>query len=125
MASECHAILPPSRGGGHDGDKAPSGFGLEVSVKQAATHPEFVWWNGERRPWDECTIHVTELGWSTIGAVFEGIRAYTADNDQLYIFRLREHLERLERSMRLVRFTLDYDLDQLTDATTDLLRAND
>ena len=27
--------------------------------------------------------------------------------------------------MRLVRFTLDYDLDELTDATTDLLRAND
>ena len=85
-------------------------------MKQATTHPEFVWWNGERRPWDECTIHVTELGWSTIGAVFEGIRAYTGDDDHLFIFRLREHLERLERSMRLVRFTLEYDLDELTDA---------
>ena len=91
-------------------------------MNQATTHPEYVWWNGERRPWDECTIHVTELGWSTIGAVFEGIRAYTGDDDQLFIFRLREHLERLERSMRLVRFKLEYDLDELTDATIDLLR---
>ena len=73
-------------------------------MNQATAHPEYIWWNGERRPWDECTVHVTELGWSTVGAVFEGIRAYTGDDpDELYVFRLREHLERLERSMRLVR----------------------
>ncbi|MBA2595162.1 MAG: branched-chain amino acid transaminase [Chloroflexia bacterium] len=89
-------------------------------------HPDFVWWNGERRPWDECTIHVTELGWSTVGAVFEGIRAYMGDSgDELHIFRLQEHLERLERSMRLVRLRLDYSLDQISAATTDLLRANE
>ncbi|MCD6028921.1 MAG: branched-chain amino acid aminotransferase [Thermomicrobiales bacterium] len=84
-------------------------------------HPDFVWWNGERRAWGDCTVHVTELGWSTIGAVFEGIRAYTgAGPDELYIFRFREHLERLERSMRLVRLGLDYSLDELTAATVDL-----
>jgi branched-chain amino acid aminotransferase len=125
MAIKRHAILPQLRGGEDSGGGAPSLFGLEDSVGQSTTHPEFVWWNGERRPWEECTIHVTELGWSTIGAVFEGIRAYTGDDDHLFIFRLREHLERLERSMRLVRFTLDYDLDQLTDAIIHLLRSND
>jgi branched-chain amino acid aminotransferase len=68
---------------------------------------------------------VTELGWSTIGAVFEGIRAYTGDSpEELYIFRLREHLERLERSMKLVRLPLAFRLDELTEATLDLLRAN-
>jgi branched-chain amino acid aminotransferase len=125
MAIKRHAILPRLHGGEDAGGGAPSRFGLEDSVGQSTTHPEFVWWNGERRPWEECTIHVTELGWSTIGAVFEGIRAYTGDDDHLFIFRLREHLERLERSMRLVRFTLDYDLDELTDAIIDLLRVND
>jgi branched-chain amino acid aminotransferase len=88
------------------------------------TPPGYIWWNGERRRWDDCTVHVTELGWSTVGAVFEGIRTYTGDDDQLYVFRLREHLERLERSMRLVRFTLEYDLEELTDATIDLLKVN-
>ena len=51
-----------------------------------------------------------------------GVRGYSSlhrDEDQLYIFRLREHLERLERSMRLVRFKLEYDLDELTDAIID------
>ena len=49
-------------------------------MKQEVAHPMFVWWNGERRPWEDCTIHVTELGWSTVGAVFEGIRAYTGNS---------------------------------------------
>jgi branched-chain amino acid aminotransferase len=88
-------------------------------------HPEFIWWNGQQRRWDDCTIHVTELGWSTIGAVFEGIRAYAGDDGEaMHIFRLREHLERLERSVRLVRLQLEYGLDELTDAITDLLHAN-
>src|SRR5919112_1861693 len=104
--------------------KALPRLGSEESVNQVTTHPEYIWWNGERRLWDECTIHVTELGWSTIGAVFEGIRAYTGDDGELYIFRPREHLGRLERSMRLVRLELEYDLDELTDATVDLLQAN-
>jgi len=122
---ERHAILCLLRGSFKTGEQALPGFGLEESVNQAMTHPEYIWWNGERRSWDECTIHVTELGWSTVGAVFEGIRAYAGADDELYIFRLQEHLERLERSMRLVRFTLDYDLDELTEATIDLLRVND
>jgi branched-chain amino acid aminotransferase len=94
-------------------------------MKQEVAHPMFVWWNGECRPWEDCTIHVTELGWSTVGAVFEGIRAYTGNSDdELHVFRLREHLERLERSMRLVRLKLEYSLEQLTEATIDLVRAN-
>lgn len=90
-----------------------------------AKHPEYIWWNGEIRPWDDCTIHVTELGWSTVGAVFEGIRAYRDHaSDELYVFRLQEHMERMERSMRLVRLSLDYSLDSLNDACVELLRLN-
>jgi branched-chain amino acid aminotransferase len=87
--------------------------------------PNYLWWNGERRPWAEATIHVTELGWSTIGAVFEGIRAYwNEDQGELYVFRLQEHLERLARSMKLVRLPLDYSLEALTEAIIELLREN-
>ena len=95
-------------------------------MTERGEHPTYLWWNGERRRWEDATVHVTELGWSTVGAVFEGIRAYwNADAEELYVFRLREHLERLERSMKLVRLTLDYSLEVLTDAILDLLRANE
>lgn len=88
-------------------------------------NPGSLWLNGKRIPWDEGTIHVSEMGWSTIGAVFEGIRGYWSEEDgELYIFRLREHMERLARSMKLVRLPLEYTIDELIDASTDLVRAN-
>ena len=92
----------------------------------AGKHPEYLWWKGEQRRWDDANVHVSELGWSTVGAVFEGIRAYWSEADgELYVYRLREHLERLHRSMRLVRLPIDYSVDELTDAIVALLRANE
>jgi branched-chain amino acid aminotransferase len=89
-------------------------------------HPAYLWWNGERRRWGDATVHVTDLGWSTVGAVFEGIRAYWNETSEaLYIFRLQEHLERLARSMKLVRLPLHYPLDELTSVIIDLLHVND
>lgn len=91
----------------------------------SGTHPTYLWLDGEQRRWEEATVHVTELGWSTVGAVFEGIRAYwNAEQEELYVFRLREHMERFERSMKLVRLPLPYSVDQLCDAVVDMLRAN-
>ena len=67
----------------------------------AHKNPSYLWLNGALTPWDDATIHVSEMGWSTVGAVFEGIRGYwNAGHGELYIFRLREHLERLQRSLR-------------------------
>ena len=92
----------------------------------SSTHPDFVWWKGRLTPWNEATVHVTDLGWSTVGAVFEGIRGYWDDgSSELYVFRLDEHLERLVSSCRLVRLDLAYSASQLRDATIDLLQRND
>lgn len=89
-------------------------------------HPTYLWWNGERRRWEDATVHVTELGWSTVGAVFEGIRAYWDDRtEELHVFRLREHLERLARSMKMVRLELHYPVDELSETILDLLSANE
>ncbi|MDW8060459.1 MAG: branched-chain amino acid transaminase [Thermomicrobium sp.] len=89
-------------------------------------HPRYLWWNGRQVRWEEATVHVTELAWSTVGAVFEGIRAYwNADAGEAYVFRLREHLERLLRSMRLVRLATRWGIGELTEAILQLLRANE
>jgi branched-chain amino acid aminotransferase len=90
-----------------------------------SSHPTYLWWNGRQTPWEEATVHVTDLAWSTVGAVFEGIRGYwNEDQQELYVFRLREHMERLLESKKLVRLPLDYTVDELIDASVDLLRAN-
>jgi branched-chain amino acid aminotransferase len=91
-----------------------------------STHPRYLWWNGEQVNWEDATIHLTEVAWSTVGAVFEGIRAYwNEEQGELNVFRLREHLERLMRSMKLVRLPIHYSADELRAAVIGLLRAND
>jgi len=58
-------------------------------------HAEYLWWNGKIVPWSDACVHVTTLGWSTMSAVFEGIKAYWNDQQQeLYALQLREHYNR-------------------------------
>ena len=91
-----------------------------------ATTPEYVWRDGQLVRWEDATIHLTDLAWGAVGAVFEGIRAYrAADCDDLNVFRLREHMQRLIDSSRLVRLPLPYSVDDLVGFTIDLLRANE
>ena len=92
----------------------------------AAAHPTFVWWKGQQVRWEDATVHVTDLAWSTVGAVFEGIRGYWNDDEEtLHVFRLKEHLTRLIASSRLVRLDLPYTLEELTTFTTELIQANE
>lgn len=90
------------------------------------SNPKYLWWNGERREWDSCTVHVTDLGWSSVGAVFEGIRAYwNSDQEELHVFRLPEHMRRLGQSMKMMRFEPQWSIEELTDACLELLRSNE
>jgi len=57
--------------------------------------------------------------------VFEGIRAYwNPKQERLYVFRLREHFERMTRSCRIVRIELPGDADHLSAIVVELLKRN-
>jgi branched-chain amino acid aminotransferase len=58
--------------------------------------------------------------------VFEGIRAYwNAGQEQLYVFRLAEHFDRMRGNCRLLRIELPGDSAMLSEVTLELLRRND
>jgi len=84
---------------------------------------EKIWFNGELVPWAEAKVHVLTHGLHYGSGVFEGIRAYKAVNGP-QVFRLTEHLERLFRSAKLYYMPIPYSVDQLRQATFDLLIAN-
>jgi branched-chain amino acid aminotransferase len=85
----------------------------------------YLWWNGRIVPWDEARVHVTILGWSTMGAVFEGIKAYWNDEQQeLYALQFPEHYDRFLDSMRLQRMQLRWTAQDFVAASLELLRAN-
>lgn len=55
--------------------------------------------------------------------VFEGIRAYDGARGPS-VFRLREHMERLHRSAKLVRMEIPYSVDELMQGACDVLAKN-
>src|SRR5213592_4451123 len=79
--------------------------------------------NGELVPWDDAKVHVLSHGLHYGTGVFEGIRAYETQHGTA-VFRHREHLERLEKSAELYYLDLPYSVDELRDATHELIRRN-
>jgi branched-chain amino acid aminotransferase len=84
---------------------------------------DFVWFDGQYLKWEEAKVPVFVHALHYGTAVFEGIRAYACD-DNLYIFRLKEHMERLRKSANVYSFTTKFSAEKLCKATVELIRKN-
>src|ERR687896_1926349 len=82
---------------------------------------EFIWFDGRFVKWDEATVPIMTHALHYGTAVFEGIRAYASRNN-LYVFKLKEHMERLHRSASVYSIALNYTAKELCEATTQLLK---
>ncbi len=84
---------------------------------------EKIWMNGELVPWADAKVHVLTHALHYGSGVFEGIRCYDTARGPA-IFRLTEHLCRLERSAKLYYMPVPYTHEQLMRATRDVIKAN-
>ena len=85
---------------------------------------QWIWKNGELVPWANATVHVSAHGLHYGSGVFEGIRCYETDLGPA-VFRLDEHLDRLFKSAAVYGIRIPYSLDELKEATLNLVNAND
>jgi branched-chain amino acid aminotransferase len=84
---------------------------------------EKIWMNGELVPWGDAKVHVLSHVLHYGSGVFEGIRAYSTDRGPA-VFRLMDHLRRLERSAGVYYMDLPYSTEELRRATHDLIGSN-
>jgi branched-chain amino acid aminotransferase len=84
---------------------------------------ETIWMNGEFIDWADAKVHVGVHGLHYGTGVFEGIRCYETP-DGPAVFRLREHLQRLEKSAQLLYMDLPFTVDELRSATHELIGRN-
>lgn len=57
---------------------------------------------------------------------FEGIRGnYNTEEKQLYLFRVREHLERITNSCKILKISLPHSVDDMMQLTVELMKMND
>jgi len=87
--------------------------------------PAYILVDGELVPFDDAKVHVLSPAVTYALTVFEGIRAYwNEDTRELYLFRLEDHLLRLQRSMRMMRFAATYSVESMRQQILRLVRAN-
>jgi branched-chain amino acid aminotransferase len=83
-----------------------------------------VWLDGELIDWDAATIHVLTHSFHYGLAAFEGIRAYKRADGGTYVFRLREHIDRLFDSCKMCLLKPEFTREQVMAACVETLRTN-
>ena len=139
-----HRARPPRVIGGPD-DRAPTSVAVKACAFKASTIRKqiwfrdrcrrdsvsswpwishFIWMNGTLVEASEATVPFLTSGFHYGIGVFEGIRAYATSRGPA-VFRLRDHLKRMELSCKILGFReLPYSLDELAEATRQTIRAN-
>jgi branched-chain amino acid aminotransferase len=84
---------------------------------------DLIWMNGEFVAWDDAKVHVLSHGLHYGSGVFEGIRAYETERGTA-VFRHQDHLKRLAASAEAYFIELPYSLEQVREATHELIRRN-
>ncbi len=84
---------------------------------------EKIWMNGELVDWPDARVHVLSHGLHYGTTVFEGIRSYDAEGGTA-VFRLDDHLARLERSAAIYYMPLPYSREELREAVHQVVSVN-
>ncbi len=82
-----------------------------------------IWLDGEMVPWREAKIHVLTHTLHYGMGVFEGVRAYHAEQGTA-IFRLDEHTDRMLKSAHIVGMDMPFDHQTLNEAQRLAVSAN-
>lgn len=84
-----------------------------------------VWMEGELVDWDAATVPILTHSFHYGLGAFEGIRAYRRANGKTSVFRLKEHIDRLFDTCKMVLLESAFTREQVMRASVELLRAND
>jgi len=88
-------------------------------VKQQA------FFEGNFVPIEDAKISIMTSGFLYGTAIFEGLRAYWNERqEEMYIFRMREHYERMLDNMKIMHMSVDYSVDELCKLSTELVLRN-
>jgi branched-chain amino acid aminotransferase len=84
--------------------------------------PSYAYFRKQFVPLSEAKISVMTHALHYGTALFEGIRGnWNATQQQIYIFRMKEHYERLRNGCRVMKIDLPYTIDELSRITVELV----
>lgn len=83
-----------------------------------------IWVDGELVPWDDAQVHLLTHSLHYGLGAFEGIRAYKRADGKTYVFRLREHVDRLFDTCKMILLQPKFTREQIMRACAETLNAN-
>ena len=90
------------------------------------SNPRYMCLDGDIVPFEDARVHVLAPAMRYAALVFEGMRGWwNAEQEEMYLFRISDHLRRLRQSMKVMRFDADYSEDYLVERVREVIRAND
>ncbi len=89
----------------------------------AINEANFIWRNGELIDWKDAQIHVLSHALHYGTSMFEGIRVYDTPSGPA-VFRLTDHIQRLQDSARIYAFEIPYSDAELINACKQVVSAN-
>ena len=100
-------------------------MGTNKATSVTANQKLHAYFKGAVVPMDEAKVSVTTHALHYGTAVFEGIRGnWNEEQGKVFIFRMREHYERLIRGCKILLLDIPYTAEQLCDITVDLVARN-
>jgi branched-chain amino acid aminotransferase len=84
--------------------------------------PSYAYFNKQFVPLEQAKLGIMTNALHYGTAVFEGIRGnWNSDQKQVYLFRLKEHFERLHNGCRIIKTELAYSVEELCQITVKLV----
>lgn len=97
-----------------------------TSVQGESMAQQMAYFEGKFVPIEEANLNVMTHAFNYGSAVFEGIRGnWNSAHEELYLFKVREHIERLVQSARILRMNGTYDAGEISDVVVELARRCD
>ena len=84
---------------------------------------EKIWMDGKLVNWNDATVHVLTHALHYGSGVFEGIRAYKTEQGTA-VFRLKDHVDRLFNSAKILRMDIPYNKEEITKAIKETIKVN-
>ena len=83
--------------------------------------PSYAYFQKQFVPLEQAKLGITTNALHYGTAIFEGIRGnWNGDQKQMYLFRLKEHFERMHEGCRVIKIDLPYSVDELCRITAKL-----
>ncbi len=83
-----------------------------------------IWMDGGFVDWDAANVHVLTHSLHYGVTAFEGVRAYRRADGATYVFRLREHVDRLFDTCKMALLKPEFTREQVMAACSEILRVN-